>query len=191
MREEGVSSEWLDMIDLCGVQASEIFDDFLDFIRETPLTKQRVAVADLIKNAIELANNRSEIKDISLKVTIEPELILNGDKSKLKRVFMNLVSNAVDVLKDNQVHQPTIDIVAKKIEDEVVIKISDNGPGIPASIIENLFDAFVTSGKSNGTGLGLTIVKQYLQAHGGTITVANNPGAEFTITLPALPHGME
>lgn len=191
MREDGISSEWLDMVDMCGEQASEIFDDFLDFIRETPLTMQRVPVTELIKDAIELANNRSEIKDITLAESIEPGLFLFGDKSKLKRVVMNLVSNAVDVLKDRRIAQPVIEIVAKMIKGEVVIKIRDNGPGIPVSIIGNLFEAFVTSGKSNGTGLGLTIVKQYVEAHGGTITIANNPGAEFTITLPAAPHDVE
>lgn len=190
-REEGFSNEWLDMIDTCGEQASEIFDDFLDFIRETPLNMQRVSVEQMIEEAISLANNRLEIKPINLIRKIEPDLFLMADGSKLKRVVMNLVSNAVDVLKDTHVDQPTIDIVAEKINSAVVIKIRDNGPGIPSSIIENMFDAFVTTGKSNGTGLGLTIVKQYIQAHGGTITVVNNPGAEFTIILPTAPDEVE
>jgi len=187
-RDEGVSSEWLDMIDLCGEQASEIFDDFLDFVRETPLSIQRIQVEPLVLDAIGLADNRSEIKPIRITQQIEQGLSLMGDRSKLKRVLMNLLSNAVDVLKDRHVNQPSIDIVAKSINNVIVIKISDNGPGIPDAVMENLFDAFVTSGKSNGTGLGLAIVKQYVQSHGGTITVVNNPGAEFTITLPAAPN---
>lgn len=191
IREDGISSAWLDLIDTCGDQASEIFDDFLDFIRETPLNMQQVLVEQLINDAIELANNRSEIKHICVNKDIQPGLLIIGDKSKLKRAVMNLVSNAVDVLKDRRVSQPSINISAKKIKDDVVIKVSDNGPGIPNSIIGNLFDAFITSGKTDGTGLGLTIVKQYIQAHGGLITVVNNPGAEFTITLPSAFHDVE
>lgn len=98
---------------------------------------------------------------------------------------MNLVDNAVDVLFDFKVVNPLITIKAYTLENHVIIMITDNGPGIPEKIINNLFDAFITSGKSNGTGLGLAIVKQYIEAQNGTIKVTNNNGAEFTIELPA------
>ncbi|HWZ34868.1 MAG TPA: HAMP domain-containing sensor histidine kinase, partial [Mucilaginibacter sp.] len=70
------------------------------------------------------------------------------------------------------------------IDDMAILNISDNGTGIPPEIINTLFDPFVTKHKSNGTGLGLAIVKQYINAHGGNITVKNNNGAVFIISLP-------
>jgi signal transduction histidine kinase len=184
IRKEGYNSKWLDMVDICGEQASEIFDDFLDFIRETPLNTQPVSVNQLVKDGIELASKRDEMKNIVLTEDIEGGLSVLGDNSKLKRVVMNLVSNAVEVLKNKKVKDPLIHISAHKSGDQVIIKIKDNGPGIPASIKNTLFDAFVTSEKSNGTGLGLAIVKQFVLAQKGTISVENNDGAIFTIKLP-------
>lgn len=172
------------MVDVCGEQASEIFDDFLDFIRETPLTTQPVSVSQLVKDGIELASKRDEIKNIELTEDIEENLFVLGDNSKLKRVIMNLVSNAVEVLKIKKTKGGLIHISACKSADQVIIKIKDNGPGIPSSIKNTLFDAFVTSEKSNGTGLGLAIVKQFVLAQKGTISVENIEGAVFTITLP-------
>jgi signal transduction histidine kinase/CheY-like chemotaxis protein len=184
IRKENYNSKWLDMIDVCAEQASEIFDDFLDFIRETPLDPKPVSVNQLIKDGIELANNRSEIKDIDLTQDIEEGLLVLGDNSKLKRVIMNLVSNAVEVLINKKIKDPQIHITAHKLKDKVIIQIKDNGPGIPASIKDTLFDAFITTEKSSGTGLGLAIVKQFIIAHNGSITVENNHGAIFTILLP-------
>jgi signal transduction histidine kinase len=184
IRKEGYNSKWLDLIDVCGLQASEIFDDFLDFIRETPLNKQTVSVNQLIKDSIALANNRAEIKNITITEELEEGISVLGDNSKLKRVIINLISNAVEVLKNKKVTDPQIQISAHKLDDHIIIQIKDNGPGIPASIKDTLFDPFITSEKSNGTGLGLAIVKQFVLAHNGTIGVENKDGAIFTIKLP-------
>ncbi len=184
LRSEGIDSQWLDMVDTCGEQASEIFDDFLDFIREAPLQRKKVAVKELIKEGIALAKNRSENNDIAIDEKVDATLFVSGDMSKLKRVIMNLVSNSLDVLKDAKTANPKVSIEASRAGEFVVIKIRDNGPGIPEKIFNNLFDPFITSNKSNGTGLGLAIVKQYVVAHEGNISVINNHGAVFTIQLP-------
>jgi signal transduction histidine kinase len=63
------------------------------------------------------------------------------------------------------------------------MSISDNGPGIPQEILATLFEPFVTKDKNNGTGLGLAIVKQYVHAHSGHISAANDNGAVFKINL--------
>ena len=184
IRNDGFESQWLDMIDLCGQQASEIFDDFLDFLRDAPLLSQPVTIDKLIKDGIMLANNRTDLTDISIHEDIESHLVIFGDSSKLKRVIMNLVSNAAEALKDNKVQNSAIGITAKRVGHTAEIILKDNGPGIPEKIMGSLFDAFVTADKSNGTGLGLAIVKQYILAHQGSISVNNNNGAEFVIRLP-------
>jgi two-component system NtrC family sensor kinase len=86
-------------------------------------------------------------------------------------------------LHDHKVPDAKIKISAVKNAGNVLIKVTDNGPGIPAEISKTIFGPFVTKNKHNGTGLGLAIVKQYINAHGGNITVDNNNGAIFTITL--------
>ena len=111
-------------------------------------------------------------------------MVINGDESKLRRTIANLINNAVDVLYDNKVLNASVNITGSVQKSNVIINISDNGPGITDEIMTTLFEPFVTKNKSNGTGLGLAIVKQYVTAHGGDIVVTNNNGATFTITIP-------
>jgi len=186
MREEYPKSELLDMIDECGEQASEIFEDFLDFIKETPVKKLPVKLGKIIEEGIKLAEDGNINGHVAICKKIPSDITIAGDESKLKRSFMNLVNNAIGVLIEHKIVKPHIDILAEKDKklNQVVITIRDNGPGIHPDIIKTLFDPFVTKKKSNGTGLGLAIVKQYVTAHGGEIKVANDTGAVFTINLP-------
>lgn len=188
MRADHPDNEWLDMIDECGVQASEIFEDFLDFIKETPVRKLPVDLNKIISEGIKPAEARHAGRPVKIDCIVPSSLCVPGDESKLKRCIMNLVNNAVDALTDNKISQPHVEVTAETAEGsgQVKIRVRDNGPGIPEKIMRTLFDPFVTSQKANGTGLGLAIVKQYIAAHGGEIRVANDNGAVFTITLPAV-----
>jgi len=186
MRQECPENEWLDMIDECGVQASEIFEDFLDFIKETPAKKLPVDLCKVIEDGIKLTEQGNTNEQVAVYKNITGNITLQGDESKLKRCIMNLVNNAMEVLIEHKIINPRIDILAEvdKSTNHAVITVRDNGLGIPNEIIKTLFDPFVTKKKANGTGLGLAIVKQYIIAHGGEINVANDKGAVFTITLP-------
>ncbi|HLG38181.1 MAG TPA: ATP-binding protein [Chitinophagaceae bacterium] len=187
MRKELPPNEWVDMIDECGVQASEIFEDFLDFIKETPVKKAPVDIAKVIVDGIKLAEAKNHKGQVTVNKSIAGGLIVAGDESKLKRSVMNLVNNAMDALLDNKIVNPCVEITATadKNSGKALITVKDNGPGIPGEILKTLFDPFVTKQKQNGTGLGLAIVKQYITAHGGEIKVHNDKGAVFTISLPA------
>ena len=184
MRGDGVDNPLLEMVEQCGEQAAEIFDDFLDFINESPLKKERVNLGSLIKEGIALANSKRAIMPINLIQSLNEDLYVLGDASKLKRVFMNLVNNSVDAIQDLHLKDASICVSTSVENDYVNIVIKDSGPGIPEQIMQTLFDAFITSQKGGGTGLGLAIVKQFIEAHGGTIGVHNDNGATFTITLP-------
>lgn len=186
MREDHPNNEWLDMIDECGVQASGIFEDFLDFIKETPVKKLPVNLDKVIEEGIQLAEAKNNGGKVTIRQEGESKLFVNGDESKLKRSVMNLVSNAIDALLDNKTNNPCIHVAVAtdKAAQLAVLTVRDNGPGIPQEIIKTLFEPFVTKRKANGTGLGLAIVKQYIIAHGGAIHVENKNGAVFTITLP-------
>jgi signal transduction histidine kinase len=185
MRADTPDNEWLDMIDQCGDQASGIFEDFLDFIKETPVKKLPVPVSKMIEDGIKQTEERNK-EHVKIHTSISENLVVPGDESKLKRVIMNLVNNSIDALTGQKVPDPRIDVKASGCKDGNTIQIivRDNGPGIPTEILKTLFDPFVTKQKSNGTGLGLAIVKQYIIAHGGQIKVENDNGAVFSITLP-------
>ncbi len=184
MREEGAENELIDMIDQSAEQASDIFEDFLDFIKEIPVQKQPVDLNKVTLEAIEQARCHEGRECISIQSYMPDGLVVQGDESKLRRVIGNLVNNAADVLHDKKVEHPFIHISAWVENKELMLAICDNGPGIPQDIMSTLFEPFVTKNKNNGTGLGLAIVKQYVLGHGGKISVTNNKGAVFTIVLP-------
>jgi two-component system NtrC family sensor kinase len=184
IRNDGNSSDLIDLIDQSAEQASEIFDDFLDFINKTAIKKTPVALHKIVREAIKLAEAREGITSVTINTAIPEDMIIYGDESKLRRAISNLIINAVDVLYYHKISAAAVNISAEAKGDVVLIHTIDNGPGIPSEIINTLFEPFVTKFKNTGTGLGLAIVKQYINAHGGNITVKNNNGAIFTITLP-------
>ncbi len=184
MREDGIESEWLLALDKSAEEASEMLNDFMDFIREAPVTKKEAGLNELITESIEFLGLNKEFTNLSIHIHINTHISIKCDRSKFKRVFTNLINNASEVLQQKKIIDPAIEIHAA-IEDEFVeINISDNGPGIPENILKTLFDPFVTHGKTGGTGLGLAIVKQFVVAHGGTISAHNNDGAVFSIKIP-------
>jgi signal transduction histidine kinase/CheY-like chemotaxis protein len=184
MREEGEASDMIDLIDESAEQASKIFDDFLDFVKETKIEKAPVNINKIADEAIRQAGAREGFEQVIITKNVSETLIVPGDESKLRGTIINLVNNAIDVLHDRNIKNGTINISAHIEGKDVVLTIVDNGPGIPPEISDILFEPFVTRHKKNGTGLGLSIVKQFITGHGGNIAVNNNNGAIFTITLP-------
>ncbi len=186
MREDNVKSEWVDILEDCARQASEIFDDFLAFIHEASIKKEPVNISKVINDVIRITTLGSKLNHIFIDKDIPDDLMVNGDESKLKRSIANLVNNAVNVLKNWGTKHACIYISAEKdtAENHIKIIVRDNGPGVPDDIIKTLFEPFVTKNTAGGTGLGLAIVKQFVTAHGGTITVHNDNGAVFTMILP-------
>jgi signal transduction histidine kinase len=118
--------------------------------------------------------------EFTLSVSGSP--FVNGNEIGLRQVFNNLILNASQARRSGGV-------ISISIEDgesgQALISVQDNGPGIDHSILDSLFDPFVTN-KKEGTGLGLSIVKQIIDQHNGTITASNRPsgGAHFLIVLP-------
>jgi signal transduction histidine kinase len=108
---------------------------------------------------------------------------LNLDPRRLKMAFFNLCKNAVEACVEHSVHAPILKITTEATDDHVDIIITDNGPGMPPEISENLFVPFKTK-KEGGTGLGLTIAKKIIDIHGGTINCrTGKEGTQFLIRL--------
>jgi len=183
-RTEEDKSEFLAMIDASAEQAAEIFEDFLDFVNQRPVKKAPVELGQVVDEGIKLAEARNTDASVKIVKTIPPALVVPGDASKLKRVIMNLVNNATDILLAKKIPDGQISITASVNDGSARLVIGDNGPGIPEEILSKVFEPFVTKNKANGTGLGLAIVRQFVEAHGGTISVTNDKGAIFEIRLP-------
>jgi signal transduction histidine kinase len=105
------------------------------------------------------------------------------DPKKLERALFNLLLNACESVTGNT---GRIDIDLAEIPGGVEIRVADNGHGIPESIRGKLFEPFVSYGKENGTGLGLTVVQKIVQDHGGDVAVekTSNEGTVFRLVLP-------
>jgi signal transduction histidine kinase len=119
---------------------------------------------------------------------VPEDLEIHGDAEQIFRVIVNLSRNALQAMDglDGETQIKRLNIGAGIEDGYTVIRLRDTGPGLPASMRENLFTAFNTSGRQGGTGLGLAIAAELVRAHNGTIRLIeqDGPGAEFEIALP-------
>jgi signal transduction histidine kinase len=159
----------------------------LKYAREEDLRQQPLALADVLDSALETFRERAARSNIELAREFDGRGDLSGDPEKLRRVFINLIGNAIDALEEAQIPAARVDVsLGENLAGTAVwARVADNGPGVPEAARRRIFEPFVTS-KERGTGLGLAITHKLVTAHGGEIElVAREPqGAEFVVTLP-------
>ena len=148
----------------------------------------KTARQDLMPLLREIAESFQERPPGVVIASAPPKLLLDVDAEKMRTVFRNLLENAV---KFSLADSRAVKILVSQEEERVSIRVTDDGPGIPEDDLANLFEPFYRvdrsrSKKTGGYGLGLSICKRILEAHGGSIAVENNPGrgATFILTLP-------
>jgi two-component system, NtrC family, sensor kinase len=132
---------------------------------------------------------KSASNNIEIKAKLNPLPEINCYPGKLNQAFLNLINNAIYAVNENtsRIESGKIEIATYDNENNITIKISDNGIGIPAEVKEKIFDPFYTTKKiGDGTGLGLSIVYRIIESHKGKIELNSilNKGTSFTITLP-------
>lgn len=139
-------------------------------------------VADLFKRALELMNPKFDSLNIRCKVRIYPQdLKLLADPDLVDQVLINLILNAIDAVKE--VKDPKITIVASvNLNNRTMVEIEDNGKGIQQDILDKIFMPFFTS-KKTGSGIGLSLSRQIMQMHKGSISVRSKPGDGATFTM--------
>ncbi|MCP4583403.1 MAG: GAF domain-containing protein [candidate division Zixibacteria bacterium] len=148
--------------------------------------QQQVAELDInvvIAESVALLSHQLSTANINIFIDIKKNIPkLQGSSEKLKQVFLNLIMNAKDFMPNGG----DIEIIARANKTDIIIDISDSGPGIEPKNLAKVFEPFFTTKEKEGTGLGLSVCYGIIQWHQGTITVSNNKrgGAKFTITLP-------
>jgi len=165
-------------------QITELLDSLRDLASERRIITPVPASIDLtIRHAIDAVQGRPELRNRSILMTTSGDMAGVFDPKKMERAFFNLTMNACEAAPERQ-GKISIDIVSTA--DSFEIRVSDNGPGIPAAIRKTLFDPFVSSGKSNGTGLGLALVSKVVHDHGGVVSVerTSESGTVFLIKIP-------
>jgi len=159
--------------------ANQIIADLLDMIRDRPLERERMRLLSLVESAVAAIARPKEVR-----VTIEgvaelPEI--DGDASRLRQVFVNLIDNAVHAVGP----AGEVRVRGEATDALVTIAVEDTGPGVDPAVRARLFEPLVTT-KTKGIGLGLPLVRRILQRHGGTVIyepVASG-GARFVVRLP-------
>jgi signal transduction histidine kinase len=171
------------------LRLEQIISTFLDFARPPQPAKKPVPPREILGECIAGVAARAELQQVELKRDVPQELpALDADPGQLKQVLYNLLFNALDALTTGG----TI-LVSARSEvgtggPTVMIRIADTGPGLPVGLEGRIFDPFVST-KETGLGLGLSICKRIVEAHGGSIDAANAPagGAVFVVRLPTVP----
>ncbi len=141
-------------------------------------------VRDLFESVEILLENQIEQKNIELDVILKDfDLQIEGDLALVEQVLINLMINAIDAVKESE--QPKIQISAyKNAQEKVVLEVKDNGIGMSAELMDKIFVPFFTS-KANGSGIGLSLSKQIMALHKGSITVhsVEEQGTVFRLTF--------
>jgi signal transduction histidine kinase len=174
---------------------NNLITELLDLVKPKKSHIELNDLHGLIDTMILLISPQSKAKKIDVSCQFDPNIgQVWMDSEKMKQVVLNILSNAIDFTPEGgKIQLITKKCTEKEKPDTVSIEIKDNGPGIPPSYIDKVFDPyFTTKHKSNmhsGTGLGLFISHQNMQDHGGVIQVRNQAkqGAIFTLILPNTP----
>jgi len=161
-----------------------LVDDTLAFSRGgRKVSAQSVRLEAALADTLLSARQSLRASGVALVLEIPAGLVAHADPLGLVRIVQNLVNNAGGALAGRPGARVTVAALA--VPGGVEIRIADNGPGLPAELADRLFQPFATVGKAGGTGFGLAIVKQIVDAHGGRVSVATGPGGTcFAVFLP-------
>jgi signal transduction histidine kinase len=193
-----LSTDMLKSLTRNAYRLQSLITDILDVARIESgsflIEKEKLNLTDLISTVIEDAKNQVKISGKKIEISYfdkqmqeaqqeKKDLIVEADKERILQVLSNLLSNALKFTKEG-----SISVTKEKLENEVIVKVKDSGSGIDLEIFPKLFEKFATKSEK-GTGLGLFISKNIIEAHGGRIWAENNPdglGATFAFSLPVV-----
>lgn len=183
----------LETIERSARTQTQLIEDLLDMARAVSgklrLEVRPVDLSDVINAALEVVRPAAEAKGIDLQVQLRAkDDIITGDPDRLQQVFWNLLSNAIKFTPNNG----TVEIKLERADPHVQITVRDNGKGITPAFLPYVFERFRQADSSNtrrhsGLGLGLALVKQLVELHGGTVqgeSAGEGQGATFTVMLP-------
>jgi signal transduction histidine kinase len=149
------------------------------------LQREPVTLGGVVSRAVDLYRDVADAKGVMLTADAPGDVVVMADRTRLEQVAANLIDNAVK-------YSPPgghVEVQIRRAADAAVLRVRDDGPGIPADELPRIFDRLFrgdTSRTERGLGLGLSLVKAIVEAHGGTVDVISEPGhgSVFTVSLP-------
>jgi signal transduction histidine kinase len=164
---------------------TERIDSLLQFGssgRNSPLVYARISF--VLEKAVAAVKSHPDGRNVSISVgkVLPTKAVI--DARNLESAIYNLLLNACQAAA-RSTHVPEVEVHITEVDERIYVTISDNGPGIPAAVRRTLFDPFVTAGKPNGTGLGLTLARRVAEEHGGSVCLeeSNRERTVFTLSL--------
>jgi len=173
--------EGLDIIEERGVGLLNFVSNYRKLSSLPKPVKTNIKINTLLLQLKELFIEELKLKSIKIETEISPEnLTLLADKDLISQVIINLIKNSIESM-ENRTNGKIV-IRAERFEEQVCLKISDNGRGIQPETIQNIFIPFYTT-KDSGSGIGLSLSKQIMKLHDGTINITSNPGEKTEAKL--------
>jgi signal transduction histidine kinase len=160
----------------------ELLQDLSNVGRGRVEGAEHCRLAEVVRAACEMHADAAEAQSVGLHVDVPADLELPMERSRMERVFGNLIGNALEAMPS----AGEVSIRAFTEDAAVVVEVRDSGPGVPPDIAPRLFQPFVSAGKKNGLGLGLALSRQTVLDHGGDLWLASRAGesARFCVRLP-------
>lgn len=165
---------------------SETLNDFKQFFKPSKSRKEFLLI-DAINDTLKLINKQLQVEGVRLDIKDNSNNVaIYGFKSELIHVLINILNNALDVMKEREVEEKRISIELYCDNNDAVIEIEDSGGGIEKDVVEKIFEPYFTTKGDKGTGIGLSLCKLIITDHfSGSIYVKNGQyGARFIIKIP-------
>ena len=170
-----------------GILASEIINRLRSLYKKAPPKRDLVAINEVIDEMARMLRGEARGHGVSIRTDLKDDLPMTvADRVQLQQVFMNLMLNGIEAMKDTG---GVLTVKSRLADDgQIQISVNDTGPGLPPGKADQIFDAFFTT-KPQGSGMGLAISKSIVESHGGRIWANGDSGlgAMFHFTLPAAP----
>jgi PAS domain S-box-containing protein len=170
-----------------GKRASAVIQRLRSFLKPGVMHPEAVDINDVMQEAVSLVQNELLSRRIAMHLDLAPDLPpVRGDRIQLQQVVLNLLLNAMEALKQSATAAPEIHLRTEQgSPDYITVSLKDNGTGLSADELEKIFEPFWTS-KAEGLGLGLSISRSIISAHGGRLwaTPNSDTGVTFLFTLP-------
>jgi PAS domain S-box-containing protein len=169
-----------------GVRAAEVINRIRALMKKAPPRKDHLEVNGVIHEIIELTRGEAVKCGVSVLTELADSLpVVEADRVQLQQVLLNLIVNAIDAMRANKKPKELLIRTGNVEPSGVLVAVQDSGPGLEPVMLERVFESFYTT-KANGLGLGLSICRSIIEAHGGRLWASANQtrGATFQFTLP-------
>jgi PAS domain S-box-containing protein len=170
-----------------GNRATDVLSRIRAFIKKAPPCKDRLDVNQAVLEVVALTRSEAKKNKVAVQMNLAEGLpVVQADRVQLQQVILNLIMNAIEAMSAADAGPRRLLISSASSEsNDVSVEVQDSGPGFPVASVEQIFQAFYTT-KPAGLGMGLSICRSILEAHGGQLrAAAGDPtGATFTLTLP-------